>query len=135
MIKYDTPIEKQTQENQNAMLQALEKTKGLIYAACKVAKISKAIHYVWIKKYPEYKNSVEDIIELQKDFVESKLLQNIQKGDSQSIIFYLKTKARERGYGEKVQNENLNVNLNTQISRHEARELLTELESELNLLN
>ncbi|MEF2920033.1 MAG: hypothetical protein U0O22_06120, partial [Acutalibacteraceae bacterium] len=46
---------------------------------------------------------VDEINEATLDFVESKLLENIKKGEVTSIIFYLKTKGRNRGYQEKTE--------------------------------
>lgn len=89
-----------------AFLEAVERNGGVILGACKAMKIGRTTHYEWLKE-PWYKQLYEDIIEEQKDFVESQLLKNIKKGDSKSIIFYLKSKAKDRGYYEKIQNDNI----------------------------
>lgn len=81
------------------LIEALTKTHGLITLACKNAGVSRQTYYNWLNSDEEFKESAVEIAEMQKDFVESKLLENINANDPTSIIFYLKTKARERGYG------------------------------------
>ena len=43
------------------------------------------------------------------DFAESQLHKQIKDGNPSSTIFYLKTKGKNRGYYEKILNENLNT--------------------------
>ena len=50
----------------------------------------------------EFAKAVEDIKEAQIDYVEGQLIKNISSGKETSIIFYLKSKARDRGYAEKL---------------------------------
>lgn len=83
------------------MLEALEKTLGVVSPACTSVGISRNTHYVWMKDDPDYKEAVDGLLEFQMDFVESKLFENINNGDTGSTIFYLKTKARSRGYVER----------------------------------
>lgn len=55
----------------------------------------------YVRRYPEIKAAYEDAQEATVDFVESKLLENIEHGQERSIIFYLKTKGKARGYVER----------------------------------
>jgi len=92
------------------MLAALKETLGVVSPACEMVGISRNTHYVWMKEDEEYKLAVDDLLEFQMDFVESKLFSNINNGDVGSTIFYLKTKAKKRGYFEKQEiNQQLNV--------------------------
>ena len=85
------------------LLKALQETQGLIYHACKKAgNISRSTYYRYMKEDPEFAKEVEDIKQAQIDYVEGQLIKNISKGKETSIIFYLKSKARDRGYAEKV---------------------------------
>lgn len=54
-----------------------------------------------IKKDAEIKEIYEQVLEQQIDFVESKLFHNIDKGDTTACIFFLKCKAKNRGYIER----------------------------------
>ncbi len=84
------------------LLEALEDTQGLIYHACKKAgNISRSTYYRYVREDPEFAKAVEDIKEAQVDYVEGQLIKNISKGKETSIIFYLKSKAKNRGYTEK----------------------------------
>lgn len=102
-----------------AMIEALKKSLGIVSTACQSVEISRQTHYRWLAEDADYKSQVEDISEDAIDFVESKLHEKIDgitiqtynsKGDpviyeqapsDTAIIFYLKTKAKKRGYIER----------------------------------
>lgn len=84
-----------------AMINALEKSLGIVSAACKKAKVSRYTHYDWLKTDIEYKKEVEMIEDLALDFSETQLLKSIQNGSDTAIIFHLKTKGKKRGYIER----------------------------------
>lgn len=83
-----------------AMYDALVKQLGVVTAAAEQAGISRETHYEWMKKDPNYKAWIEDLPERTHDFVENALLKEIKKGNHMCIMFYLKTKGKERGYVE-----------------------------------
>jgi len=87
------------------MLSALKETLGVVAPACEMVGISRNTHYVWMKSDADYKLAVDDLLEFQIDFVESKLFSNINNGDISSTIFYLKTKGKSRGYIERKEIE------------------------------
>lgn len=84
-------------------LKALDATMGIISDACRSVGISRTTFYKWQKSDADFAARVREVSETQKDFVEGKLLSNIRSGDTTSIIFYLKTKCKDRGYSEKAQ--------------------------------
>ena len=91
------------QNKKEKLLKALQETQGLIYHACKKAgNISRSTYYRYLKEDAEFAKAVEDIKEAQIDYVEGQLIKNISDGKETSIIFYLKSKAKERGYAEKL---------------------------------
>ncbi len=92
------------QNKKEKLLKALQETQGLIYHACKKAgNISRSTYYRYMKDDPEFAQAVEDIKEAQIDYVEGQLIKNISDGKETSIIFYLKSKAKKRGYTEKAE--------------------------------
>lgn len=84
------------------MLAALKANQGLVtYAAAEIGIIPRT-HRNWMKEDPEYKEAVQEIIEEFIDMVEKKLYEHIEVGSEKSLHFYLRTKAKHRGYGESV---------------------------------
>ena len=55
-----------------AMLQALEKSLGIVTTAAKQVGIDRTTHYDWMKADPEYKAAVDAIEDVALDFAESK---------------------------------------------------------------
>lgn len=84
-----------------AMLEALEKSMGIVSTAAKIAGIDRTTHYLWLRNDPEYAEQVKDIENVALDFAESKLFKNIEKAKEASIFFYLKTKGQKRGFVER----------------------------------
>lgn len=107
-------------DTKKALLEALETYHGIISDACRKVGVSRQTYYDWLKSDPEFKVSAEEIGEEAIDFVESKLFEKIngvtvkvngtkdeddityqQPPSDTAIIFYLKTKAKKRGYVER----------------------------------
>lgn len=90
------------EEKKEKFIEAFTKTKGLITKACLSANIARNTYYYWFKNDDEFKQRAEEVLEEQIDFVESKLLDLIEKDDTTAVIFYLKTKGKNRGYSDKA---------------------------------
>ena len=90
-----------TEQHKKAMLDALEKSLGVVTAACKAVGIGRTTHYLWMQEDAEYKKAVEDLNDVAIDFAESQLHKQIKDGNSTATIFYLKTKGKKRGYVER----------------------------------
>jgi len=88
-------------EKKEAMIQALENSLGIVSVACRKVNISRQTHYRWCQEDEAYDRASKEIIEATIDFVESKLFENIQDKKEASIMFYLKSKAKHRGYVER----------------------------------
>ena len=89
-----------TEIKKRAMMEALEKSLGVVTQACKISSVSRTQYYQWLKDDPEFKKQTDDISEIAIDFAESKLHSLISQENVASTIFYLKTKGKKRGYVE-----------------------------------
>lgn len=114
------------------MIEALEKSLGIVTTAAKSVGINPHTHYKWYRKNKSYRAAVDGISERSLDFAESKLHQLIagitlpetkvfvvagKKGpeilthqmqknyppDTTATIFFLKCKGKQRGYTEKME--------------------------------
>lgn len=102
-----------------AMLEALSKTLGNVTAAAEIVGISRNTHYSWVNEDSIYKLECENLSEQSLDYVESKLFELISGASREvvtpegvrtikdapnatAIIFYLKTRGKNRGYIEKI---------------------------------
>lgn len=90
-----------TDIHKKAMIEALEKSLGIVTTACKQVGISRQTHYEWMREDAEYKAAVDSIADIALDFAESKLHKSIENGSDTAVIFYLKTKGKRRGYVER----------------------------------
>ena len=90
-----------TDITKKAMLEALEKSLGIVTSACKSVDISRETHYRWLREDADYKAAVEALTDVALDFAESQLHKQIKDGNSTATIFFLKTKGKKRGYVER----------------------------------
>jgi hypothetical protein len=88
-------------QRQKNFLKAFEVTAGNVSNACEKVNISRAIYYHWLKTNETFKEKVEEVNNKNIDFAETMLLKNIREGKESSIFFFLKCKAKDRGYIEK----------------------------------
>lgn len=84
------------------LIEALERSLGIVTAACKEVGISRDRFYEYYNTDPEFKRKVDDINEITLDFVENQLLKAIKNGDMKGITFYMKYKAKHRGYKDDI---------------------------------
>ena len=102
---------------QKSFLIAYKNNGFHITNACLEVGIDRKSHYNWIKNNLQYSTKFKEIEEVVGDDFEQALYEKGMAGDTQAIIFYLKTKGRKRGYGEKVELEHsgnitgININI------------------------
>ena len=106
-----------TEHLKKAVLEALEKSLGIVTTACKSAGIGRTIYYEWLKTDEEFRKKVTELENVALDFAESQLHQQISGGNSSATIFFLKTKGKKRGYIERSEldltsgNEPIQINI------------------------
>ena len=127
MSKKDKNIQHQvpdkTDINKKLMLEALKSNLGIVSKSCEAVEISRDTHYRWLKEDKEYCEAVSELNERSIDFAEGQLF-NLMAGakkqvvtnqgnvveikdapNATAIIFYLKTKGKNRGYIERIETE------------------------------
>jgi hypothetical protein len=83
------------------LLEALEKSLGIVSTACQSIGISRTTYYKYYNDDEDFKRSVDSISNIALDCAESQLFELIKEKNVTAIIFYLKTKGKKRGYIEK----------------------------------
>lgn len=84
-------------ERQDEFLRILESSLGIVSVALQKTGVSREEYEGWLNN-KEFKDRTNRVNETSVDYVENKLLQQINQGDLSAIQFYLKTKGKKRGY-------------------------------------
>jgi len=87
------------------LLEALEKSLGVVTSACKIVDCNRSTFYKYYNNDQEFRASVDELQNLTLDFAESQLHKQIKEGNTTATIFYLKTKGKKRGYVERKEVE------------------------------
>ena len=90
-----------TEHHKKAILEALEKSLGVVTSACRSVGIGRTTFYEWLNTDKDFAKQVDDIQNVALDYAESKLHTQIGEGSTAATIFYLKTKGKKRGYVER----------------------------------
>ncbi len=98
-------MSEQTEQRKKEMLDALERSLGIVSTAADKAGVGRTTHYQWLKDDPEYKKQVDSIANSVLDFAESHLFKLVKDGNPAATIFFLKTKGKKRGYVERQEIE------------------------------
>lgn len=91
-----------TEENKKIFLEALNDNLGLVFRASVASGIHSIAHYTWMKTDPKYKEAVEDLIELKRDFVEKQLIGLVESKEPSCVTFTAKCLLRSRGYDQSI---------------------------------
>jgi hypothetical protein len=92
---------KSTAKRKKDFLAVLGKNAGNVTDACTAIGAGRHTYYDWIKKDTAFKEQCDAITESLIDRTESKLHAAIDKGEAWAICFFLKCKAKHRGYVER----------------------------------
>lgn len=109
ILKGNKMSQNRTEKQKVAIIEALEKSLGIVTDACNEVDIARSTFYKWYKEDEDFKAKVDSVEDMALDFAESQLHKQIQEGIPTSTIFYLKTKGRKRGY---VEQQIIDMNLN-----------------------
>jgi len=101
-----TKVQEDMKKKKEHVLKALEKNLGNVSSACSQVGIGRTCFYEWVKKDPVFAEKWHDIEEMSIDYAETSLKKQIKNGNTSATIFYLKCKAKKRGYIEKTEVEN-----------------------------
>lgn len=82
--------------------EALKKAKGFVQMACQMAGINRMTYYRWLESDPKFSEACEKAMEYSCAFIESKWLENIEKGSQGAIDKWLKYKGKPFGYIDEV---------------------------------
>jgi len=76
---------------------------GNVSQAARLCGISRFTYYAWLREDVLFAKLIKEgqFDEMLLDFAELKLVENINKRDVASVIFFLKTKGKHRGYVER----------------------------------
>lgn len=93
-----------TATKKKLFLNALSKSMGIINAAMQAAGVqSRATIKNWRDKDPKFDSAMRECESIAGDYVETQLFKRIQSGDTTAIIFYCKTKLKDRGFSERTE--------------------------------
>lgn len=90
-----------TKKAKEQLLEALKQNLGIVSAACRACNISRKTYYEYYNTDPDFADKADDVVEMQKDFGESALFKKMKDGDTAAIIFFAKTRLKDRGYIER----------------------------------
>jgi len=108
------------------LLEALEKSLGVVTTACKIVDCNRSTFYKYYNNDQDFKSSVDELQNLTLDFAESQLHQQIKDGNTTATIFYLKTKGKKRGYVERKEVE-MTAEVSTSKLSNEARKKIDDI--------
>lgn len=95
----------------NLVLDAIEAINGNMAALSKQFKVSRATFQQYVNEHPEVQEALYSAKEGMLDMVETSLYRQALAGEGWAVCFMLKTQGRKRGYIERGESFNLNVNL------------------------
>lgn len=101
--RYHTNMAKKPMYQPEHIAQALLDTGGMVTFAAQRANVCVNTVYRYIERYDEVSQALTQARNEVTDKAENKLFDAIEAGEPWAITFYLKNKARDRGYGEKVE--------------------------------
>jgi len=94
-------ITKKREHTAQRIIEAIKGSNGLLTLAAKKAGLNYSTVWRYSQLFPSVQQAVHEAKESMLDFTEGMLYKNIKAGDNASIIFYLKTQGKQRGFVER----------------------------------
>ena len=85
------------------IIAAIQKARGNLSHAARIVGCARTTLHRYVNKYSTVADAYENENEKTIDHVEDQLLRQIDDGNITAIIFFLKTKAKHRGYIERAE--------------------------------
>jgi hypothetical protein len=112
------------------IIKAIRESKGLLTLAAAKAGVSYWTVWKYAQDFPSVKQAVEESKEDMLDIAEGKLFQAINSGNMTAIIFFLKTRGKDRGYIERTEHAGIEgqpIEVNIIVQTPETRDMLTKI--------
>lgn len=109
----------------------LDKHKGIIANACKQLELPLKTLNKWRKEDSDFDERIQLIKEVQLDYVEDALMKQIKQGNTQAILYYLRTQGKSRGWGDE-RSSKVDVGLSSKEFKLEFGDPLEEPKEETN---
>jgi hypothetical protein len=87
------------------IIKQIHKYRGNISAVAKALQRSRNTIYLFMRDNPEVKQALDDEREILIDGIENKFYEQCLEGNTTSMIFFLKTQGKNRGWIEKREHE------------------------------
>lgn len=111
------------------VITAVKEAGGNVALACHNLGISRGTMYVYMRKYPEIKEILDNAREQTIDQVEHVLIDKALEGEAWAVKFYLMTQAKHRGYTERIDTTRTTINIDYNKLTEEQLRRLVEGES------
>lgn len=99
---------KRLTKRQKDFLRVFPKKLCNISKTCESQKLSRQTFYTWMDKCDIFKKEVENIVESQKDDLETALYKQALVDENTTVLIFLaKTKMKERGYVEQIETKEI----------------------------
>jgi hypothetical protein len=89
--------------SKQALIEALREADGNMASVARKFNCHRSLVWQYVDGDPKLRELTEELTETFIDIAESELFKQIREGNTAAIIFFLKTKARHRGYSERLE--------------------------------
>jgi len=80
------------------IIEAIPKTHGVKKYLAEKLGVDRMTLYRYLKKYPSLESEIQEHLEAITDIAEFNLIENIKKGNSWAVRYWLSTRGKHRGY-------------------------------------